>query len=103
MQPGRRAMLYFIPRDVIEETMLYRFSCLDAHDQAVSTEEIEARSLIDAIAKAHMMLKSRPHHETVEVWRGNNLAYQTRNGPILAPKWARGAISEHRQVALRCL
>jgi hypothetical protein len=32
-------MLYFIPRDVTEETMLYRFSCLDAHDQAVSTEE----------------------------------------------------------------
>ena len=26
--------------------MLYRFACLDAHDNAVSTEEIDARSLI---------------------------------------------------------
>ena len=77
-------MLYFIPRDVTEETMLYRFSCLDAHDQAVSTEEIEARSLIDAIAKAHMMLKFRPHHETVEVWLGNNLAYRARKDRIAA-------------------
>jgi hypothetical protein len=55
--------------------MLYRFTCLDAHGQAGSTDEIEARSLIDAIAKAHMMLKSR----------------------------ARGAITEQLKVALRCL
>src|SRR5437763_5899 len=47
--------------------LLHRFTCLDAHDQAGSTDEIEARSLIDAIAKAHMMLKSRPHYQTVEV------------------------------------
>jgi hypothetical protein len=71
------AMLYFA-HDATEETMLYRFSCLDAHDQPVSAEEIEVRSLIDAIAKAHMMLKSRPHHETIEVWRGNSLAYRAR-------------------------
>ena len=58
--------------------MLYRFTCLDAHDNAVSTEEIDARSLIDAIAKADMMLKSRPHHETVEVWLRNSLAYRAR-------------------------
>ena len=58
--------------------MLYRFVCLDAHDNAASTEEIDARSLIDAIAKAHMMLKSRPHHETVEVWLGNSLAYRAQ-------------------------
>ena len=57
--------------------MLYRFSCLDADDRAVSTEEIEARSLIDAIAKAHMMLKSRPP-QTIEVWLGNSLAYRAR-------------------------
>jgi hypothetical protein len=71
-------VLYFSPRNATEETMLYRFTCLDAHDHTVSTEEIEASSLIDAIAKAHMMLKSRPHHETVEVWRGNSLAYRAR-------------------------
>ena len=58
--------------------MLYRFTCLDAHDNALSTEEIDARSLIDAIAKAHMMLKSRPHRETVEVWLGNSLVYRAR-------------------------
>ena len=58
--------------------LLHRFTCLDAHDQAGSTEEIDARSLMDAIAKAHMMMKSRPHHETVEVWLGNTLAYRTR-------------------------
>jgi len=58
--------------------LLHRFTCLDAHDQAGSTEEIDARSLMDAIAKAHMMMKSRPHHETVEVWLGNTLAYRAR-------------------------
>ena len=58
--------------------MLYRFSCLDAQEQAVSTERMDARSLIDAIAKAHMMLKSRPHYETVEVWQRNTLAYRAR-------------------------
>jgi len=71
-------MLSSIPRNATEEEMLYRFACLDAHDNAASTEEIDARSLIDAIAKAHMMLKSRPHHETVEVWLGNSLAYRAR-------------------------
>ena len=71
-------MLYFSPRSFTEEEMLYRFSCLDAHNNPVSTEEIEASSLIDAIAKAHMMLKARPHHETIEVWRGNSLAYRAR-------------------------
>jgi hypothetical protein len=58
--------------------MLYRFSCLDADDRAVTTEDIEARSIIDAIAKAHMMLKVRPHHQTIEVWLGNSLAYRAR-------------------------
>src|SRR5437764_41780 len=55
------AMPFSIPRNATEETMLYRFACLDAHDNAVSTEEIEARSLIDALAKAHMMLRSPRH------------------------------------------
>ena len=64
--------------------VLYRFSCLDADDHAVIAEEIEARSLIDAIAKAHMLLKSRPHHETVEVWRGNSLAYRARKDSAAA-------------------
>ena len=58
--------------------MFYRFSCLDADERAVITEEMEARSLIDAIAKAHMMLKVRPHHETIEIWLGNSLAYRAR-------------------------
>ena len=45
-------MLSSISRNAAEETMLYRFACLDVHDNAASTEEIDARSLIDAIAKA---------------------------------------------------
>ena len=64
--------------------MIYRFTCLDAHDNAVNTEEIDARSLIDAIAEAHMMLKPRPHHETVEVWLGNSLAYRARKDRVAA-------------------
>ena len=76
-------MLYFCP-EATEETMLYRFSCLDAHDHPVSTEEIEVRSLIDAIAKAHMMLTARPHHDAVEVWRGNSLLYRARNDQAAA-------------------
>ena len=80
----KEAMLSSIPRNATEETMLYRFACLDAHDNAASTEEIDARSLIDAIAKAHMMLKSRPHHETVEVWLGNSLAYHARKNRAAA-------------------
>jgi len=71
-------MLDFSPRKATEETMLYRFACLDAHEHTESMEEIDARSLMDAIAKAQMMLKSRPHHETVEVWLGNSLAYRAR-------------------------
>ena len=47
------SMPFSIPRNSTEETMLYRFACLDAHDNAASTEEIDARSLIDAIAEAH--------------------------------------------------
>ena len=65
-------------RSATEETMLYRFNCLDADNNPVSTEEIDARSLIDAIAKAHMMLTARAHHETVEVWLSNRLAYRAR-------------------------
>ena len=72
-------MFYIAPRSPTEETMLYRFTCLDAHDDTVSVEEIEVRSLIDAIANAHMMLKAGPHHEAVEVWRGNSLVYRARN------------------------
>ena len=71
-------MFYILPQSATEQTMLYRFTCLDAHEQAVSTEEIDARSLLDAIAKAHMMLKARPHYETVEVWQRNTLAYHAR-------------------------
>jgi hypothetical protein len=78
MQLDGEPMLELSPRHATEETMLYRFTCLDAHDDTGRTEEIEARSLIDAIAKAHMMLKSRPHYETVEVWLGNSLAYCAR-------------------------
>ena len=69
-------MLYLLPPSPPEKTMLYRFTCLDADEHPVSTEEIDVQSLMDAIAKAHTMLKARPHYETIEVWRGNSLAYR---------------------------
>ena len=68
----------FRPPKPTEGSMLYRFTFLDAKDCTVSTEEIEARSLVDAVARAHMLLKSRPHHAMVEVWLGNSLAYRAR-------------------------
>jgi hypothetical protein len=77
-------MLNIPPQAPAEETMLYRFTCLDGHEHAVITEEIEARSLIDAIAKAQMMLKARPHYETVEVWQGNTFAYRARKNRAAA-------------------
>ena len=58
--------------------MLYRFCCFDAEDREAHSEELEARSLIDAIAKGHMMLKMRPHHQTIEVWLGSSLTYRAR-------------------------
>ena len=60
----------------LENLMLYRFCFLDAHDRIVATEEIEVRSLLDAIARAHMMLEQRPHHVLIEVWQGNKRAYR---------------------------
>ena len=60
------------------EAVLYRFSFLDAQDRPGASEEIELTSLLDAIARAHMMLKQRPHHDAVEVWLGNRCAYRAR-------------------------
>jgi hypothetical protein len=45
-------MLHIAPRSRTEETMLYRFTCLNAHEDAVSMEEIEVRSLIDGLPLA---------------------------------------------------
>ena len=64
--------------------MLYRFCFLDARDCTATSEEIEVNSLPDAIARAHMMLKQRPHHETVEVWLGNRCAYRARRDQAAA-------------------
>jgi hypothetical protein len=58
--------------------MLYRFCFLDAHDRTVTSEEIEVATLLDAIARAHLLLKLRPHHELIEVWLGNRCAYRAR-------------------------
>ena len=38
----------------------------------------------DAIARAHMMLKQRPHHEFIEVWLGNRCAYRARRDQAAA-------------------
>jgi hypothetical protein len=58
--------------------MLYRFCFFDADDRAAASEELEVRSLLDAMARAHMLLKSRPHHQAIEVWVGNSLTYRAR-------------------------
>jgi hypothetical protein len=64
--------------------MLYRFCLLDAQDRTVAGEEIEASSLLDAIARARMMLTQRTHHDTVEVWIGNRCAYRARRDQAAA-------------------
>jgi len=35
-------------------------------DRPAASEELEAMSLLDALARAHMMLRQRTHHEAVE-------------------------------------
>ena len=64
--------------------MLYRFCFLDAQDRPGASEEIEVNSLLDAVARAHMLLKQRPHYETVEVWLGNRCAYRARRDQAAA-------------------
>jgi len=46
--------------------MLYRFCFFDAQDRPAASEELETMSLLDALARAHMMLRQRTHHEAVE-------------------------------------
>jgi hypothetical protein len=64
--------------------VLYRFCFLDAQDCPVASEEIEVLSLVHAVARAHMMLKQRPHHDAVEVWLGNRCAYRGRRDQAAA-------------------
>ena len=64
--------------------MLYRFCFLDPQGCIAASEEIEVNSLIDAIARAHMLLTQRPHHEAVEVWLGNKCAYSARRDQAAA-------------------
>jgi hypothetical protein len=67
--------------------MLYRFCFLNAQDHAVASDEMEVASLLDAIARAHMILTQRPHHETVEVWLGNRCAYRAHRDQAAAQSW----------------
>jgi hypothetical protein len=55
---------------------LYRCHFLDAEDNIEAFEEIEAGSLTDAIARAEVMLKQRPHHYAVEIWAGNRWVFR---------------------------
>ena len=64
--------------------MLYRFCFHDAQDRPGASEEIEVSSLLDAVARAHMLLKQRPHYETVEVWLDNRCAYRARRDQAAA-------------------
>ena len=76
--------------------MLYRFCFLDAHDRTAASEEIEVASLLDAIARVHMLLKQSPHQETVEVWLGEIKPPRRGCAPL-----ALGRIMQHRVGALR--
>jgi hypothetical protein len=78
--------------------MLYRFCLFDAQDRPAATEEIEVNSLLDAIARAHMILTQRSHHETVEVWLGNKVRLSRAPGScrrlvLLSQKVARFSVS----------
>ena len=75
---NEEAMLNISQPIAAGDAMLYRFCFLDAQDHAAASEQLEARSLIDAIARAHMLLKARPQHDAIEVWLGNSLAYRAR-------------------------
>jgi hypothetical protein len=55
---------------------LYRCHFLDAEDNIETFEEIETGSLADAIARAEVMLKQRPHHCAVEIWAGNRWIFR---------------------------
>jgi len=64
--------------------MLYRFCFLDPQGRIATSEEIEVNSLIDAIARAHMLLIQSPHHAAVEVWLDNKCAYSARRDQAAA-------------------
>jgi hypothetical protein len=53
----------------------YRCYFLDRDDQIRSTEDIEAEGLGEAIDRSLTMLKLRPHHHAIEVWRGARMVY----------------------------
>jgi hypothetical protein len=55
---------------------LYRCHFLNAADNIEAFEEIEAGSLTDAISRAEVMLKQRPHHYAVEIWAGNRWIFR---------------------------
>jgi hypothetical protein len=55
---------------------LYHCHFLNAEDNIEAFEEIEAGSLTDAIARAEVMLKQRPHHCAVEIWAGNRWIFR---------------------------
>ena len=55
---------------------LYRCCFLDAQDEIEAVEEIEVASLPDAITRADVMLKRRPHHSVVEIWAGGKWIYR---------------------------
>jgi hypothetical protein len=74
----RQAMLNISQPNAAGETMLYRFCFFDVEERGAATEELEVRSLIDAMARAQILLKARPQHETIEVWVGNSRAYRAR-------------------------
>ena len=48
---------------------VYRCHFLGADDRTAATEDIESDALADAIDLALSMLRARPQHRSVELWR----------------------------------
>jgi hypothetical protein len=50
---------------------------LDAQNDISASESVEADTLTEATERALAMLKSRPHHRSIEIWQGARRLYPT--------------------------
>jgi hypothetical protein len=57
---------------------IFRCYFLDAQDHISAREDIEADTLAAAIDRALAMLKSRPHHRSIEIWQGARRVYPVK-------------------------
>ena len=60
---------------------IFRCYFLDNQDHISTYENIEADTLARATEQALAMLKSRPHHRSIEIWQGARRVYQAQSAP----------------------